>query len=429
MIIKEKCSCNSFLRDDEFSALLDDALNILDFKDKRVLAIIPDGTRSGPTSLVFTTILRSLYGKAKKIDFMIALGTHPVMNSECLEKLIGMSCNQLQSEFYKSALYQHCWDDQESIIHIGTIKAKEIFEISGGLLNEDIPVTVNRAILDYDRLILAGPVFPHEVVGFSGGFKYLFPGVSGPHFLHKFHWLGALITNPKINGIKNTPVREAINKAVSFIEKPITQICYVVKDKKVFGLFIGDNEAWASAADLSANLNIQYVEKSYKTVLSMAPLMYDDIWTAGKCMYKLEPVVADGGTLIIYAPHITEVSYTHGKYIKQIGYHTRDYFVKQWEKFKDFPGGILAHCTHVKGIGTFINGKEKPRINVILATRIPEIVCKQINLGYLNPDTIDIEEFSKKDDVLVVRDAGEVLFRLKNGQVPDIDKLYENQNE
>ena len=29
--------------------------------------------------------------------------------------------------------------------------------------------------------------------------------------------------------------------------------------------------------------------------------------SAGKCMYKLEPVVADGGELIIYAPHIHEI--------------------------------------------------------------------------------------------------------------------------
>ncbi len=234
MIMKEKCSRESFLTEDEFSSLLEEALNEENFENKRILAIIPDGTRSGPTGLLFRTILQSLYGKAKKIDFMIALGTHPVMDSECLEKLIGMSCEKLQSKYPATSVYQHCWDDEKVICHIGTISANEISEISGGLLNEDIPVTINNAVLEYDHIILAGPVFPHEVVGFSGGYKYLFPGISGPHFLHKFHWLGALITNPKINGTKSTPVRDAINKAVTFIRKPITQICYVVKNKKSF---------------------------------------------------------------------------------------------------------------------------------------------------------------------------------------------------
>jgi len=101
--------------------------------------------------------------------------------------------------------------------------------------------------------------------------------------------------------------------------------------------------------------------------------------------------------------------------------------LKQWEKFKDFPGGILAHSTHVKGIGTYIDGKETPRINVCLATRIPKEICEQINLDYINPDTIDINDYTGKTDTLVVKDAGEVLFRLKSGEVPDIDKLYRTE--
>ncbi|MCM8824555.1 MAG: lactate racemase domain-containing protein [Candidatus Omnitrophica bacterium] len=424
MIIKEKWSKDDFMSDEEFSSLLSEAFAWKFFEKRKILAIIPDGTRSGPTGLVFRTVLESLYGRAIKIDFMIALGTHPAMNNGQLEKLLAIDIDELRTKYPESTVYQHCWDDARCITEVGRIPSKEIYEISKGLLDEDIFVTVNRRLLEYDAIMLIGPVFPHEVVGFSGGYKYIFPGVSGPHFLHKFHWLGALITNPKINGTKDTPVRDAINKAVSFIEKPIVQVCYVVKDKKVYGLFVGDNQAWSLAADLSAELNIKYVKKSYKTVLSMAPVMYDDIWTAGKCMYKLEPVVADGGTLIIYAPHITEVSYTHGKYIEEIGYHTRDYFVKQWEKFKHYPGGILAHSTHVKGIGTFIDGRETARINVYLATSIPEHICKKINLGYINPDTIDLDKLAEEPDTLVVKNAGEVLFRLESGEVPDIDKLY-----
>jgi len=420
--MKSKSGDNPF-SEQEFASFLKEVLRSIDFENKKVLAIIPDSTRSGPTGCLFKAILECLYGLSKKIDFMIALGTHPVMDENSLERLLGTTYLNLRDKYPNTEIYQHHWDDDKEIIKIGTITAEEISKISGGLLYEDISVTINHRISEYDHIILGGPVFPHEVVGFSGGYKYLFPGVSGPHFLNKFHWLGALITNPKINGVKNTPVRDAINKAVSFINTPITQICYVVKEKKVYGVFVGGQDAWSSAADLSARLNIRYVDEGYKTVISMAPQMYDDIWTAGKCMYKLEPVVEDGGTLIIYAPHITEVSYTHGKYLKKVGYHTRDYFLKQWEIFKDFPGGVLAHSTHVKGIGTFINGVEKPRINVCIATGIDKETCRQINLGYVDPRSIDFSSFNDKN-CLVVKDAGEILFRLKNGTVPDIDALY-----
>jgi hypothetical protein len=130
----------------------------------------------------------------------------------------------------------------------------------------------------------------------------------------------------------------------------------------------------------------------------------------------LEPVVADGGELIIYAPHISEISVTHGKLIEEIGYHTRDYFVKQWDKFKEYPWGILAHSTHVRGIGTFEDGVEKPRVRVTLATQIPPEVCARINMGYRDPNSINIADFENREDegVLYVPKAGEMLYRLKN---------------
>ena len=133
-------------------------------------------------------------------------------------------------------------------------------------------------------------------------------------------------------------------------------------------------------------------------------------------MYKLEPVLADGGELIIYAPHITEVCVSHGKTIMEIGYHCRDYFLKQWEKFKDYPWGVLAHSTHVFGIGTYQNDVEQPRAKVTLATGIPEPVCRKINLGYRDPKTIRPEDYANRQDegVLLVPKAGEMLFQLKN---------------
>jgi nickel-dependent lactate racemase len=150
--------------------------------------------------------------------------------------------------------------------------------------------------------------------------------------------------------------------------------------------------------------------------------MYDDIWTAGKCMYKLEPALADGAELIIYAPHIDEVSYTHGKVLDEIGYHVRDYFRHRMDQFADIPRGVMAHSTHVKGIGTFEEGVEKPRCNVVLATQIPKERCDRINLGYLNPESIRFEDFEGREDEGIVRipKAGEMLYRLSDGTIPRI---------
>jgi hypothetical protein len=142
--------------------------------------------------------------------------------------------------------------------------------------------------------------------------------------------------------------------------------------------------------------------------------MYDELWVAGKCMYKLEPVVADGGELIIYAPHLRAVSITHGSMIEGIGYHCRDYFTRQWDKFRHVPRGVLAHSTHVRGQGTFVDGVEKCRIAVTLATGISKRQCESLSLGYRDPESIDVESFAGRENegVLLVRKAGEILYRL-----------------
>jgi nickel-dependent lactate racemase len=157
--------------------------------------------------------------------------------------------------------------------------------------------------------------------------------------------------------------------------------------------------------------------RTFHTVLSCAPAMYDELWVGGKCVYKLEPVVADGGRLIVYAPHIHRISATHGDRIRQIGYHVRDYYLAQWERFRDQPWGVLAHSTHVKGRGTFVDGVETPRIEVTLATGIPPDVCQEINLGYLDPRTVNPDGYRHRETegILLVEGAGEVLYRVSAG--------------
>jgi nickel-dependent lactate racemase len=189
----------------------------------------------------------------------------------------------------------------------------------------------------------------------------------------------------------------------------------VLQGETLHGLYIGAPiEAWSAAADLSAQLNIITVPRPFKRVLSVPSKIYDDLWTAAKAMYKTEPAIADGGEVIIYAPQITEISYTHGKLIDQVGYHVRDYFLKQWERFRDVPGAIMAHSTHVKGAGTFDADVEVPRIQVTLATAIPEGRCHRVNLGYADYRTIDPKEWEGREaeGILLVPHAGEMLYRV-----------------
>jgi nickel-dependent lactate racemase len=404
------------LTDDEAREIVREGLGTLAVDGKRVLILIPDGTRTMPMPLMFDLFQELLVPRAAAMDYLVALGTHQPMSDAQLSKLVGQTV--VNGQVGRSHVFNHEWGNPSNLVTLGVIPADAIRQITGGLMAQDVPVKLNKLILDYDQLIICGPVFPHEVVGFSGGTKYFFPGIGGPEIINFTHWLGAVITNYKVIGSGYTPVRAVIDRAAASIDRPVACFGLVVTHEGLAGLYFGTpQEAWQSASALSAQKHIVYVGRPFKRVLSIMPEMYDDLWTAAKGMYKMEPAVADGGEVVIFAPHLTEVSYTHGKLIDEIGYHCRDYFLKQWDKFKDYPGGVLAHSTHVKGLGQYdaATGVETSRIRVTLATGIPEERCRRINLGYLDPKTVNVHDWQGCEDegILVVPRAGEMLYRAK----------------
>jgi nickel-dependent lactate racemase len=278
-----------------------------------------------------------------------------------------------------------------------------------------VDVRINKLALDYDHILILATTFPHEVAGFSGGAKYLFPGISGPEMINTSHWLGALSGVIGTIGIQETPVRTLIHAAAAFLKTPVTLIGMVVEDHQLSGLFVGDYlSAWSAAAQLSARRHILFVEKPFSRVLSCAPSMYDELWTASKAMYKLEPVVAAGGELVIYAPHLDVVSLVHGKYIYEIGYHILPYFLNDWERYRHIPLGVLAHSTHVRGSGFMDGVVERPNIRVTLASKIPPEDCARLNLGYLDPSRLNVNEWQQREHegILYVPKAGEILYRV-----------------
>jgi nickel-dependent lactate racemase len=401
---------------DEVRRIAGDALGALPIDGRRVLVVIPDGTRTMPMPLLFGILGDLFGGRAAALDYLVALGTHQPMSDAHLSTHLGQPVKGGMAG--ASRIYNHRWNDPDTFATLGVIPENEVAALTGGLLKQSVPVALNRLVLDYDQIVICGPVFPHEVVGFSGGNKYFFPGIAGPDIINFTHWLGALLTSYHVIGTADTPVRALIDRAAELIDRPVTCAALVVSHDAIHGFYVGPvREAWQAAAALSARTHIAWVDRPFHRVLSVMPAMYDDLWTAAKGMYKMEPVVADGGEVVIYAPHVTEVSYTHGAIIDAIGYHCRDYFLAQWERFKDYPGGVLAHSTHVKGLGTFdgATGTERPRINVTLATGIPPEQCERINLGYLDPASIRIDEWKDREaeGVLVVDPAGERLYRLR----------------
>jgi nickel-dependent lactate racemase len=408
-------AAETYLTDADVARQVRDGLDRLPIDGRRVLVIIPDGTRTMPMPFVFETLEQALAPRVKALDYLVALGTHVPMSDAELSRHVGRTVAGGCAGDRR--IFNHRWDDPSTFVSIGTIPATEIAELTGGRLTADLPVALNRLVLEYEHVLLCGPVFPHEVAGFSGGTKYLFPGIAAPEIIHVTHWLGALITNAEIIGTMETPVRAVIDRAASLLPTPLSLLAFVVTHEGIAGVACGEpRAAWRQAARLSARRHIRWLAEPLTRVLSVMPTMYADLWVAAKGAYKMEPAVADGGEIVIYAPHVHEVSRVHGALIERIGYHCRDYFLAQWDRFGAYPGGILAHSTHVKGQGTYhaATGVETSRIRVTLATGIAPEVCRRINLGYLDPAEVRPDEWplDAADGRLKVPRAGELLYRV-----------------
>jgi nickel-dependent lactate racemase len=387
--------------------------------DERVLVLIPDHTRSLPLPTLFRALVEALAG-ARQLTFLVALGTHPPLSEERLNALVGISAEERAGRFGHVRLINHAWQDDGALTSIGTLPQARIREIAGErwhpTLGGDVDVRLNREVLEHDHVIVLGPTFPHEVVGYSGGTKYFFPGVSDGDMINVTHWLGALAGVRRTIGVRDTPVRAMIDAAFARVPTPSTLAALVIDGGEVAGLFVGaPRTTWPHAVELSSQRHVRWVDRPFQQVLSVAPPMYDELWTAGKAMYKLEPALAEGGELIIYAPHLDTVSHVHGRWILEIGYHVLPYFLERWQRFRHVPLGVLAHSTHVRGDGAMVDGVEVPRATVTLASRIPPETCEALALGYRDPATIDPHDFRGREDegVLYVPKAGETLYKVR----------------
>lgn len=406
------------LTDAEVRGLCEQALVPLDLAGKKVLILIPDHTRHARLGLFFRIIHDLLGGKVKALDYLVATGTHIAMEPEKIYARVGITAEEHRTRYRSVRFFNHEHNNPSALTTIGRMSADELSGLTGGLFSEPIDVTINRKALEYDHILLITPVVPHEAMGFAGGNKYFFPGIAGLEVVEAFHWLAAIITNPVVNGVKDTPPRAVVNRACEFIPTPRTCIAFAVNDHDdPMCLFIGEpKEAFSRAADYSARLHIVYEQHAYDTILAVTPGIYEDMWVGGKAMYKLEPVIAEGGELIIYGPQIRSISFMHEKEIRHIGYHVIEYFTKQMDRFPGESRLIMAHSTNVRGVGTFDNGVEHPRVSVTLATSIPEDVCASVNLGYRDYRSIDLARWRSRADnnLLVVENAGQNLYRLSD---------------
>jgi len=387
----------------------------------RVLAIVPDKTRDDNTHLLFPMAAKVLASrKVAKLDALVAQGTHAPMTDTQKRAKIGASATSTPN---LGTIFDHAWDDPKALVTLGELSGERIAQLSGGLMHDAVPVKLNSLLAPgvYDLILVFGATMPHEVAGFAGGAKYFFPGVAGPELTHMTHWLGAMAEIENVIGRVDTPTRRVIEAAAEFVPSPIISFTSVsTRDETgfhTFALFAGDiRKAMRRGAEISRQIHIKYTGRKYRRIIALLDSHYDEMWVGGKASYKLGGIIEQGGELIIYAPHLNQISATHGKLIEKYGYAPLESVREMVEGSPELRANlaIAAHLAHVAyGGSRNAEGHVVPRFRIVLASAVPEEVCRRVNLGYMDPRTFNRANYENDPDTKIVEDAGRDLYLVK----------------
>ena len=394
-----------------------DALRVIPPR-ARVLAVIPDRTRDDNTELLFPMLSQELAARgASQFDALVAQGTHPAMSESEKRAKIGAGLADMP---LLGTVFDHHWDRPSELMTLGTIGRGEVSSLSGGLMDQDVPVQLNARLAPgiYDYVFVVGATVPHEVAGFAGGSKYFFPGVAGPELTHLTHWLGALATIERVIGRVDTPTRRVIEAAADRVTTPVIAFTSVSTRRDsgllTHALFTGGlRETVRQAAAVSARVHVRYTGRRYRRVIALLDEHYDEMWVGGKASYKLGGIIEDGGELVIYAPHLKGISTTHGRLIEKYGYAPLEQVREMVEGSDELRANlcVAAHLAHVSyGSRIGADGKIAPRYRITLASGIPEDVVRRVKLGFATFDSIDPERARQDADTLVVEHAGRDLY-------------------
>ena len=194
---------------------------------KKLLLLPPDHTRLNSQAGRITNIIWNELHDKCKIDIMPALGTHSPMGETELKLMFG---DTIPMDAY---LVQ---DWRNDVVTLGKADSKLISELSGGKLDYEVNIQVNKILFeDYDLILSIGQVVPHEVVGMANYTKNIMVGVGGSDIINKSHFLGAVSNLEKIMGHAESPVRSLFNYGVNtyLADRPLVYMLTVVsKDEE-----------------------------------------------------------------------------------------------------------------------------------------------------------------------------------------------------
>lgn len=378
---------------------------------RKVLILPPDFTRMYSGAGKITAFYYEMLKDFCDVDVMPALGTHvPMTEEECKAFFLGVVPYE--------KLIVHKW--REDVVKIGEVPAEFVAEVSEGLVSEKIDVEVNKRIVsgEYDLIISAGQVVPHEVVGMANYSKNIFVGCGGSSMINSSHMLGAFYGMERIMGKDFSPVRRVFDYAEEHFlaDVPLLYILTCTTNTgdrtNIHGLYIGRERAnFEMAVAQSQEINLIHVNEPFKkVVVYLDPREFKSTWLGNKSIYRTRMAIADDGELIVLAPAVAHFGedMENDRLIRKYGYCGRENILKLVSENDDLKENlsVAAHLIH---------GSSDDRFHITYCTRhLTEEEVRGAGFDYIPYDTA-----AAKYDPAVLKDGwntvdGETIFYISN---------------
>ena len=356
----------------EKEAHLRTLLDKLESNPRRVLLLPPDHTRFYSEAGSITAYLYEILAPVTDVvHVMPALGTHTPMNEDQIRAMFG-------PDVPLENFLVHDWRD--GVKTVGVIPSEFVAEQSGGKVDYEIQVQINKAVTDggYDLILSIGQIVPHEVAGMANYTKNICIGVGGADMINRSHFLGAVADMEKLMGRTDTPVRALLNYGFDnfLAHLPIQFISTVIGNSPeglvLRGLYAGREDSYRQAAELSRAVNLDMLDDPIdKAVVYLVPHEFKSTWLGNKAVYRTRMAIADDGDLIILAPAVREFGEDKDidGLLRKYGYMGTPHTLKAVEDTEDLAGNLSA-AAHL------IHGASEGRFRITYCTR-PENLSRE----------------------------------------------------
>lgn len=345
---------------------------------KRVLLLPPDITRAHSGAGWMTEKFCEIFSAGADVHVIPTLGQHVPHTPEQNRWMFG--------SIPEEKIHRHDW--RGGVKTIGAVSADFVREVSGGLADWEIPVSLNRMLLDekWDLIVNIGHIVPHEVLGFANHNKNYFIGLGGKPMICASHMMAACCGIENNLGRLITPLRACYNKAqeecLAHLPDFFFQVVMAYNEEGVLehtGVFAGDGlDTYLEAAGLSRTQNITVVPPLKKVVAVMQGDEFHSTWVANKAIYRTRMAMADGGELLIIAPGLKRFGEQEDvdRLIRKYGYSGTERIMKLWRSEP-----LLQDLTH--GTAHLIHGSSEGRFKITYAPgALSRAEIESVNFGY-----------------------------------------------